>query len=255
MKRNYLVIYGALLIFLLSASGTWAHMFWLSVNQEHPKAGEPVQVDIGFGHKFPQGEGIKAERLGPVRVWAGDGREVALKKIATGRYELVPPAAGVYLLSAQVVPGFVTRTREGMKLGNKKGVPDANHCFHFDMAAKTLVSAGKGKQGFARKTKTVLEIVPLVNPGSLKTGASLPLKVLFQGKPLPKATVKITYDGWSDPKNFFAVTGKTDAQGEFRAKLDKPGRWLIVASHKTPYPNQEECDENLYSASLTFTVR
>ena len=255
MKKTYIVIYGALLIFLLSASGAWAHMFWLSVNQDHPQVGEAVQVEIGFGHKFPQGEGIKAERLGQVKAWAADGREVALKNLATGRYKLVPAAPGVYLLSAQVVPGFVTRTREGMKLGNKKGVADANYCFHFDMAAKTLVSVGKGKKGFERKAKTTLEIVPLKNPGSLKQGASLPIKVLFQGKPLAQAAVKVTYDGWSDSQKAFAVTGKTDAKGEFGVKVDKPGRWLILASHKTPYPNQEECDENMYSASLTFTIR
>lgn len=255
MKRNYLVLYGALLIFLWSASGAWAHMFWLNVSQDHPKVGEPVQVKIGFGHKFPKDEQIKAERLGAVRAWAADGRELALKKIATGSYEFVPPAAGVYLISAQVVPGFVTRTREGMKLGNKKKVPNANHCFHFDMAAKTLISAGAAKKGFDQKTKTALEIVPLKNPGTLKKGATLPFKVLFQGKPLPKAMVKITYEGRSDPKNFFAVTGKTNAQGEFQVKLDKTGKWLILASHKTPYPNQEECDENMYSSSLTFPVR
>lgn len=253
MKRTWIIL--ALALTLLLPLTANAHMFWLNVSQDTPKVGKPVKVEIGFGHKFPEIEEIKAERLGPVQVRAADGRELALKKISTSRYEFVPPAPGVYLISAKVVPGFVTRTRQGMKLGNKKVVPDANHCFHFDMAAKTLVSVGEQSQGFDQNAKTALEVLPLSNPAALKTGSSLPLKVLFRKKPLPGATVKITNDSWSNPKKPFITTGKTDGQGKIRVKVDKPGKWLIIVSHKTPYAPQDECDENLYSSSLTFTVR
>jgi len=255
MKRNYIVIYGAIFIFLLSASWARAHMFWLNVSQDTPKPGQAVQVEIGFGHKFPKDEGIKEERLGALKALGVDGREFNLKKISTSRYEFVPPAAGVYVLSAQVVPGFVTRTPQGMKMQTKKGVPDANYCFHFDMAAKTLVNAGKQKKGFDQNAKTALEIVPLKNPTTLKQGAGLPVKILFQGQPLAGVEVKFTHDQWPDPQKPLAVLGKTDTQGKIRVKLDKPGNWLLIASHKTPYASPEECDENMYSASLAFSVR
>ena len=255
MKKNYIVLYGAVVIFLLSASLAQAHLFWLLTDKDSPKVNEPVQVEIGFGHKFPQEEEIKDERLGAVKALGADGRELALKKISLTRYEFVPPAAGVYLLSAQVVPGFVTRTPQGMKMQNKKGLPDANLCFHFDMAAKTLVNVGRQQQGFNQTAQSVLEIVPLGNPTTLKRGGSLPVKVLFQGKPLAGAEVKFTHDHWSDPQKPFALVGKTDAQGEIQVKVNEPGKWLIMAGHKTPYAPVEECDENMYSASLTFTVR
>lgn len=130
MKKHYLIIYGAVFIFLLSASGVRAHMFWLSVSKDSPEVGEPGEVKIGFGHKFPQGEEIKAERLGAV--------------------------------------------------------------------------------------------------------------------PALSASVKITNDNWSNPKNSFITTGKTDGRGKIRIKVDKPGKWLIIVSHKTPYTPRDECDDNYY---------
>ena len=255
MRKNYLISYAAILSFLLSASWAQAHMFWLNVSHDTPKAGKPVQVEIGFGHKFPQGEEIKAERLGPVKALGPDGQEVTLKKLSPTTYELVPGADGVYVISAQLAPGFVTRTPQGMKMQSKKGVPDANYCFRFDMAAKTLVNVGKPKPGFARRAQNTLEIIPLKNLNRLKVGETLPVKVMFQGKPLAGAEIKFTHDGWSNPDKPFAILGKTDAQGEIQVKPDKPGRWLLISSHKTPYDNPEECDDNFYSASLTWRVR
>jgi uncharacterized GH25 family protein len=255
MKKKYLVLMVTVLAFLGSATGAQAHMFWLNVNHDAVKAGEPVEVEIGFGHKFPRDEEIKAGRLASIKAVGPHGRQVPLKKISPSRYEFVPPAAGVYLVSAQTVPGFVTRTPQGMKLGTKKGVPDANFCFHFDMAAKTFVSVGAAKSGFARRTQTSLEIIPQKNLRNLKVGDTLPVKVVFQGKPLSRAAVRFTYEGWPDPQHPFATLGKTNAKGIILVKLLKPGCWLLVASHKTPYPHPEECDENLYSSSLTYLVR
>lgn len=255
MRKKSLIFAVTVLTFLLSVSWAQAHMFWLNVNHFNAKVGEPVQVDIGFGHKFPQDEEIKGERLAFIKAVAPDGKQVALKKISTSRYEFVPQAPGVYVISTQMVPGFVTRTRKGMKLGSKKGVPDANFCFHFEMAAKTLLSVGNPKQGFERRTRSTLEIIPLKRLNTLKTGDTLPVKVMFQGKALKGAEVRFTHDGWPDPNKPFATLGKTDTQGKIQVKLDKAGRWLLTASHKTQYSDPEECDENLYSSSLTYLVR
>jgi uncharacterized GH25 family protein len=231
-----------------------AHIFWLVTDQATPEVGKPVQVEIGFGHKFPKDEEIKAERLQFIKVLGPDGKEVPLKKNSTIQYEFIPSAAGTYVVSAQMLPGFVTRTPQGMKMQTKQGVPDANLCFRFDFATKTLVSAGKNPQGFDQSVKSTLEVIPLKAPASLKVGDELPVKVVFQGKPLANAEIKGTNDQWNDPKDPFAFKAKTDAQGEFKLKIDKPGKWLLIASHKTPYHDLAECDENFYQGSLTFAI-
>lgn len=255
MKKTWISLTLALAMVLVLPIGSQAHMFWLLTDKNAPKVNESVQVEIGFGHKFPKDEEIKAERLGSVKAVGPNGKEVTLKKLSTNTYALTPLASGVHVISAQLAPGFVTRTPQGMKMQTKKGVPDANFCFRFDMAGKTLVNVGDQKQGFDRSAQSTLEIMPLLNPNTLKVGETLPVKVTFQGKPLAGTEIKFTHDGWSDPDKPFATLGKTDAQGEIQVKLDKPGRWLLIASHKTPYDKPDECDENFFSASLTWRVR
>lgn len=250
----------AWIIFLLVVVLAWpataaAHIFWLLADKASPEVGKPVQVEIGFGHKFPKDEEIKAERLQWIKVVGPGGQEVPLKKISTITYEFTPPGEGAYVIAAQMLPGFVTRTPTGMKMQNKKGVPDANLCFRFDFATKTLVSAGRNPQGFDQSTKSTLEVMPHKAPASLKAGDELPLKVMFQGQPLADAEIKVTNDQWHDPKELFALKARTNDQGEFNLKLDKPGKWLVIAGHKTPYHDPAECDDNVYQGSLTFEVK
>lgn len=253
MKKTWFIM--AMVLGLAWSQPAAAHIFWLLAEPYTPEVGKPVQVEIGFGHKFPKDEEIKAERLQFVKVLGPDGKEVPLKQQAPTHYEFTPATAGTYVVVSQLVPGFVTRTPQGMKMQTKKGVPDANLCFRFDFAAKTLVRAGGQPQGFDQSAQSSLEVMPLTPLAVLKTGDNLPVKVIFQGKPLAEAEIRVTHEHQSDPHNPQSIKGKTDAQGEFRLNLDKPGRWLIIAAHKTPYHDLEECDENMYQGSLAFVVK
>jgi uncharacterized GH25 family protein len=254
MKKPWFFLTLALAAVLVLPLSSQAHMFWLLTDRDAPKINEAVQVEIGFGHKFPKDEEIKAERLGSVKALGPDGQEVPLKKISLSRYELVPSQKGAYVITAQMAPGFVCRTPKGMKMGTKKEVPDANLCFRFDFAGKTLVNVDAPQQGFDRLGRSTLEIVPLKTLQALKVGETLPVRVLFQGKPVAGAKIESTHEG-ADPQKPFVSLGKTDAQGEIQVKLDQPGRWLLDASYKTPYDKLEECDENFFRASLTWRVR
>jgi len=252
MKTPWLVLILALALCLPATSQ--AHLFWLLPEQTVTEVGKPVPVEIGFGHKFPRDEEIKAERLQFIKVLGPDGKEVPVQKLSQVKYEFTPAAAGTYAVVAQMLPGFVSRTAEGMKMQSKKEVPDANLCFRFDFAGKTLVSAGGQPRGFDRSVQSSLEVIPLKATTGLKVGAEFPVRVIFQGQPLAEAEIKVTHEHWADPQNPFAFTSKTDAKGEFTLKPDKPGRWLLIASHKTPYHDQAECDENRYLATLTLGV-
>ncbi|OPX20852.1 MAG: hypothetical protein BZ151_01680 [Desulfobacca sp. 4484_104] len=253
MNKSWIIL--ALALTLILPISSQAHMIWLLTDQDVVQVKQPVKIEIGWGHKFPKDEEIKAERLGAVKAVGPEGREVALKKISSSQYELVPPATGVYLISAQLVPGFATRTPQGMKMQSKKGVPDANYCFRFDMAAKTLVNVGNAQPGAERLVQSSLEIVPLKNPVAVKVGDTLPVRVMFQGKPQAGVKVEYTHENWADPQKPLATLGQTNDQGEIQVKVDQPGQWLLLASHKTPYAEPEECDDNFYRATLTWRVR
>jgi uncharacterized GH25 family protein len=255
MRKRWMVLILALAAVLVWPLGSQAHMFWLLTSPKIAKVSQPLKVEIGFGHQFPRDEKLKEGRLEAVKCVGPEGQKVKLKKTSPDTYELAPSAAGVYVITAQMRPGFVCRTAKGMKLGTKKEFPDANLCFRFDMTAKTLVAVGQAGPGFDQRTGSTLEIMPLKDPGALKVGGTLPIRVMFQGKPLAGTEVRFTHDNWPTPGKPFGSLGKTDAQGEVAVKLNKPGLWFLTASHKTPYAKPEKCDENMFRASLTWRVK
>ena len=171
---------------------------------------------------------------------------------------------GTYLVSAEVNPGFLTKTTQGHKRQNKKGLKGAISCFHYDIRGKAAIVAATGEKGFSRKAGHPLEIIPLRNPDSLKEGDPFPLKVLFEGKPLSGVYLEATYAGFpSQEVSFghkmvavsFAHKVQTDKLGETVIKLVKKGSWMVKVNHKIPYPNPEKCDEYSYSTTLTFEVK
>jgi uncharacterized GH25 family protein len=47
----------------------------------------------------------------------------------------------------------------------------------------------------------------------------------------------------------------TDDTGLATVQLAKAGYWMILLSHKPPYPDKETCDEYMYNQAFTFQVR
>ena len=185
-------------------------------------------------------------------------------------YRLPVEKAGAYLVTAKIESGSFTMTAEGRKWGDKKSVSDPIKCVNYHIEAKTVILAGgsDGNLGFAAGQP--LEVIPLTNLNNLKNGDNLDIKVLFQGKPLPNATVRATYAGFDAPdiaphgaahqggkkvEKHYPVETTTDDQGRATVTVTKAGYWLILLSHKPPYPDKETCDEYMYNQAFAFQVR
>ena len=135
---------------------------------------------------------------------------------------------GTYQLIANLKSGFLSITAHGHKLGSKKDVTDVVSCFQYIMNAKGLIGVGGKNDGFSKESGEPLEIVPLKDPTSVKAGDTLPVKVMFQGKPLAKAKVQGTHTGYTgDEKKQWAVEGDTDSKGIFGVKLTSKGQWMF----------------------------
>jgi len=253
MKRVLFVLY--LSIILTATSSAWGHMLWINVNNYQPDVGESVHIEISWGHKFPKDEIVKPERL--ARVYAVDpkGQSAPLNEISAGHCELTVKQPGAYLVFAEIKPGVYTKTTDGYKRQNKKGLDNALHCVSYDMRAKAVINVGGQDQGLSRETGDLLEIVPLANPAGLKEGDTLPVKVLFRGAPLFRDFLHATYAGFSNEGETFAFSTMINQEGKANIRLLKGGSWLVKIPHKRPYPDQEECDENFFCSTLTFGVK
>jgi len=278
------------LTLLLICPQAFAHNLWLNPGDYYPQVGTTVDIGIGWGHKYPADrtdQEFKEGRMEDIRAVDPDGLTVNLVQESVSLYKLKIEKAGAYLVTARIKPGFFTKTPDGRKWGDKKAVENCVKCTNFHIEAKTVIIAGGDGKNLSSTVNRPLELVPLKNPLDLKTGDSFAVKILYQGKPVPGLGVKATYAGFegadvgghappekgrsgkdvrkgpgqaSPEKAHHAgrhvpVETVTDDQGQAVVQLDKSGYWMIMLSHRPPYPDKETCDQYMFNTTFTFQVK
>ncbi|MFP4087796.1 MAG: DUF4198 domain-containing protein [Desulfobacteraceae bacterium] len=242
------------MMLIFTAAPVQGHSLWFNVANREAKVGQPVIVELGWGHKFPKDTEIKDGMLNQIFALGPEGQKIPLKPLSKTRFEWAPSRAGLYTLSARVHPGFVSKTTKGYKMGPKTEFKQVLSCFHYDLRGKTYIDAGDENTPQIQAIGDPLEILPMTTPLGLRTGDVLPVRILLEGKPLAGATVHATYAGFSDQPHTFVQTLQTDAEGKARVTLNHAGDWFIAVTHEIPYPDKTECDTQKYNATLTFGV-
>jgi uncharacterized GH25 family protein len=97
-----------------------------------------------------------------------------------------------------------------------------------------------------------LEIVPEANPFGLRRMDSLPVRVLFEGKPL--AGVKVSAHHRTAAKTR-TLTAVTDGEGRANFRLDRSGPWLVRLVHMRRCADRKEADWESFWGALTFAVK
>ena len=235
----------ALAVVILFAAGrtAGAHDFWAEPATHAPKAGEALEIrlrvgDHFAGEEFPRSNGhcLRFEVLGPGEPLIVEGKD---QEAPAGR--VTPKAAGLHWIvyrsrdsETRVQPAIFARYLEEEGLTShvaqwKALDPDGKAPMHeaFSRCAKTLLNVGGGAMGrdaqaagFDRVAGLKLEIVPEVNPLSMKPGDDLPVLLKWDGKPL--ADHQVSALAAADPKN--PVKARTDADGRARAEARPRGR-------------------------------
>lgn len=220
---------------LFYARSVFAHDLWLNVDNHGPKVGEKTNVKVIFGHNFPFYDIlIQKDSLGEFCYLAPDGQKKEIAKTWEDKKgdkagalvgEMVFDKEGSYIVSAY-----------RKKKGDKEHVPSEKY-------GKSVITAGKGNANVSSVLGHRIELIPLKNPQEVKSGESLPVKLLFEGKPL-STYIYATYAGYTSEDEPFPVVGKSNENGEADIKITQPGIWMIVASYKVDL-----------SASLTVEIK
>ena len=246
-------------LFVLALLGpAWAHYLWLNAGDYTPRAlgtkrRAVIFVSLGWGHRFPLAGFLPDGDVKELFVLGPSGH-VGFERSSAVEYQskrALPE--GTYLVVASRRPSFHTKTAHGHVRGPKTGLKDVIKCSFSSMFAKAVVQVGETLNEVSRPVGQALEIVPLRNPYALRQGEVLPVKVLFEGKPL-RTWVMATYEGFSADPDTFAYATRADAQGVARIRLLRSGVWMVKASHEVPYPDRTRCDVRKYVATLTFEV-
>ncbi len=125
----------------------------------------------------------------------------------------------------------------------------------FSRCAKALILVGQpatpgGNAPFDRPVGMTLELIPEKNPYTLKPGDELPVRLLYQGKPLEGALVIALGLHETEPK----IAARSGKDGRVRLRLPEAGFWLIKAVHMIPAPHDTGVDWESLWASLTFDL-
>ena len=94
-----------------------------------------------------------------------------------------------------------------------------------------------------------LEIVPERNPYELVTSRMLPVRVMYNGRRLPNATVKLTSLEFDARPVAMAVT---DRAGRATFRIPPVGDWLINVIWSAPVTGDPKADFDTTFSSLTF---
>lgn len=94
--------------------------------------------------------------------------------------------------------------------------------------AKTLINVGGG-DGLESPAGLKIELIALANPATLKRGEPLPVKVLFDAKPLNNITIKVFAGHKTDPAHKII----TDENGNALIPDSGSGDYLLNAVHMT----------------------
>ena len=244
----------ALICFFVAASAAGAHMLWLTPDKHSPAPGDAVTVTLGFGHHFSPDEVMeKEDRMERVYAVSPDGTEIDLKAVTPSQYTFTPETEGPYAMYATMKSGCMSTTTTGRKMGNRKTLEGVVSCFGFEMSAMTTVRCGGGAgTGFGKEMLTV-DIIPQKNPATIKTGDTLPLLVMYQGKPLAGATLSAVGEGCKLAEDqSWDQEVETNADGVAQVGISVAGPWLFSVRHKIPYADPEACDDMMYSTTLTL---
>jgi uncharacterized GH25 family protein len=237
-----------------------AHDFWAGLEKANP--GETAAVFVGFGHHFPVPDEIKdevfTERFDPAKLIGADG-EVSLSEGANA-YSFVTTdtlSAGSYFVLTSSQIGFASRTPSGFVRKSKADEPTAATCSYGGNFGKNIftVDPAGDDSWIKNPVGQKLEIVPQINPATVKVGEKFPVIIYFDGKPLPRANVGAFFAGFTEGNEALAFSAPTDKDGQVNIIPLRAGTWIAKVSKTDTYSDPNVCDRESYSASLAFTIK
>lgn len=237
-------------LLLLAALPLVAHDFWIEPTTFFPALGQTVGAKLRVGQDLvgdPVGrsaelikEFVAVDSAGRRPLMGREGRDPAgLARIDNGGLTIIGYNSNASHLELPAEKFNAYLKEEGLRVApvSKSPVKDAFH-----RCAKALIQTGAG--GADRALGFPLEVVAEKNPYTLGPGGELPVRLIYEGKPLAGALVVAFNKMNPDEKQ----SVRSDAQGRARFRVDGNGMWLVKAVHIVPAGS----DWRSYWASLTF---
>lgn len=234
-----------------------AHDFWVNPDSFVVSVGASTALSMQVGHGDARRTSmIPSRRIQRFAAWTPAGDVVDLRN--DGR--LAPSEPGLHLLVLETDADALSHLppdRFAAYVQEEGLLPAAaargrDVIERYRRVAKALIQAGapgEGSQDLATKRLGLpLEIV-LVHPPS--DGDTLAAQVIYKGRPLARALVKLTdLDHDAQP----VAAQVTDDAGRVHLRRPPPGQWLLNVVWTTPLDGDEGIDFDTIFSSLSFAI-
>jgi len=250
---------------LLTLSSSHAHDFWIDPSEYRPHPGQTVNIVLRVG------QNLSGDSVPYIPNWFSNYQIVGPKGAKPVEAEIgddpagsfTPATDGLYLIGHRTERSFVEiqpakfkqyLEMEGlyhaMELRKQRGETDKPAGELYSRCAKSLVKVGSGNPDtqYNKVLGYTLELIPLKNPYKLSANDKLPVKLLYESKPIANVTV-IAFNS-AAPEDTQRI--RTDANGRAEIAINKPGIWLVKAVHIIEVTGSDKAQWESFWASLTF---
>ncbi len=246
-----------------------AHDLYVMPDRFLARPGEDLSIELHNGDAFPDSEGPPAmERLRDTRILSQNGA-VELKGFHEEHKALVThthvTGSGSLIITASLSPNsrkydakkFLAYVDdEGLAMVARyrevHGEQDQPVTELYSKYAKGLIVNGNPSTFSTRPVGFKIEIIPSTEPATLRPGESLPVQVLFEGKPMSGLTIETAWTTGSPAKP--SVVGHTDSNGRVSIPLQN-GKCRITTGYSQRYRDQSVANWETFFATLTFEVK
>jgi uncharacterized GH25 family protein len=266
---------------LASAALLSAHDFWIVPNAFAVAEGATIEVRGQTSTRFPTTvSAVTPERVADARLLGAESEERIADLSVSGKSLLLkhrPSTSGQRVVAV----ALVTRSSRAATAGLKRyialeGAPELAERYEREGAfatrdsvtqkttkyAKTLVEIGRGgPRAFSRAAGHALEFVPLTDPGALRTGDTLAVRLTFRRQPLRGAHL---HAGWASERALDDSTAvsndskdlglETDAEGVARVPVGQAGLWNVRTLHAAPAGGGSAGEWEVAFATIVFRV-
>lgn len=262
-----------ILAFSLLAGPASAHDFWLQAHPFVMPKPDRVLIAVLVGHGTARDRwGVDASHVVKFHTIGPDGDVDRKSVMALGSvgYDAILPLTrpGAYILAMETTQtasqlpflrfnDYINYEGDTPVIEQRKRL-DQEHADGrevYSRRAKTIIQVGKvDAASIARVTRPLgmtLEIVPEKHPQALGNDHNLPLRVLFNGRPLAAALVKLTnLDADAEP----VAKLRTGSDGRVTMHIPKPGKWQLNVIWSVPLHNDPRADFATTFSSLAFAL-
>jgi uncharacterized GH25 family protein len=237
LKKLFLLV-----IFLLADLLLFSHEFWLHPEKFMYQPGETINIKFMVGENF-SGENWKGNRsrTQKLKLYLSDATDDLSSNLSEENGDSLQIALfeeGSVLITFQSNNSFIELEAEKFNEYLKEDGLESAITYRkthnetdsigrelYQRNAKTLVQVGSRSENFiTQRTDLPVDIVPLVNPYTLKNGDSLTAKVYYQKSPLANSTVKVWHRNYDSTSKQELTTNE---KGEIKFPVLTNGRWMI----------------------------